>query len=80
VKPATTDGSSPRDAAGPAQGHDAIRESKASTWLDLETLIWTPGAAFLVSTLEMRLKCPRFGSGRVALLFELPANPQVMRA
>jgi hypothetical protein len=37
--------------------------------LDLDTLVWTRGAAFPVSMLEGRSKCPACGSRRVVLLF-----------
>jgi hypothetical protein len=57
-----------------------IRECKASIRLDLDTLVWTRGAAFPVSMLEGRLKCPRCGSRRVVLLFDLPPNPLAKRA
>jgi hypothetical protein len=56
-----------------------IRECKASIELDLDTLIWTRGAAFPVSMLESRLKCPRCGSRRVVLLFDLPAGSMAKR-
>jgi len=45
---------------GPRDGMKRIRECRASIRLDLETLIWTRGAAFPVSMLEGRLKCPEF--------------------
>jgi hypothetical protein len=61
-----------RCAWGRRDGLKSIRECKASLLLDLDTLIWTRGAAFPVSMLEGRLKCPRCGSRRVVLLFDLP--------
>jgi hypothetical protein len=69
-----------RCAWGPRAGMKRIRECKASIRLDLDTLVWTRGAAFPVSMLEGRLKCPRCGSGRVVLLFDLPPNPIAKRA
>jgi hypothetical protein len=48
--------------------------------LDLDTLVWAPGGAFLVSVLEGRFKCPRCGSRRVVLLFDLPISPVAKRA
>jgi hypothetical protein len=60
---------------GPRDGMERIRECRASIRLDLDTLVWTRGAAFAVSMLERRLKCPRCGSRRIVLLFDLPATP-----
>ena len=65
---------------GPREGMKRIRECKASIRLDLETLLWTRGAAFPVSMLEGRLKCPRCGSRRVVLLFDMPTSPVAKRA
>jgi hypothetical protein len=53
-------------------GMKTIRQCKECLALDLDTLIWTRGAAFPVSMLEGRLKCPRCGSRRVVLLFDMP--------
>jgi len=69
-----------RCAWGKREGMKSIRECKASIQLDLDTLIWTPGAVFPVSMFEGRLKCPRCGSRRVVLLFDLPASPLSKRA
>jgi hypothetical protein len=63
-----------RCAWGRREGMKSVRECKASIRLDLETLVWTRGAAFPISMLEGRLKCPRCGSRRVVLLFDLPGN------
>ena len=64
-----------RCAWGRREGMKSVRQCKASVRLDLETLIWTRGAAFLITMLEGRLKCPACGSRRVGLLFELPGQP-----
>jgi hypothetical protein len=64
---------------GQREAMKRIRECKASIELDLDTLIWTRGAAFPVSMLESRLKCPRCGSRRVVLLFDLPAGSMAKR-
>jgi len=53
-----------------------VRECKQSAELDLETLVWTRGAAFPLARLESRLKCPRCGSRRVTILFDVPSIPQ----
>jgi hypothetical protein len=42
--------------------------------LDMETLVWTRGRAFPLSRLESRLRCPKCGSRRVAVLFQPPIN------
>jgi hypothetical protein len=42
--------------------------------LDLNTLVWTRGAAFPISQLDSRLKCPLCGSRRVALIFRCYAS------
>jgi hypothetical protein len=48
--------------------------------LDLHTLIWTRGAAFPLSSLESRLKCPLCGSRRVAVIFDVPTSPPQCRS
>jgi hypothetical protein len=47
--------------------------------LDLRTLVWTRGAAFPITSLETRLKCPLCGSRRVAVIFDLPKQPVAKR-
>ena len=69
-----------RCAWGRREAMKSIRECKASVRLDLESLIWTRGAEFPVSMLSERLKCPRCGSRKVALLFDLPGEPTARRA
>jgi len=69
-----------RRAWGKREAMKSIRECKASIRLDLDSLIWTRGAAFPVLMLEGRLKCPRCGSRRVVLLFDLPTGPMAKRA
>jgi hypothetical protein len=64
-----------RCAWGRREGMKSIRECKASIRLDLDTLIWSRGGAFPISMLEGRLKCPRCGSRRVVLLFDLASSP-----
>jgi hypothetical protein len=48
--------------------------------LDIETLLWTRGARFPLSRLSGFLKCPRCGSRRVALMFDIPQIPAARRA
>ena len=69
-----------RCAWGKREGLKSIRECTESTELDLETLVWTRGADFPLSGLGSRLKCPRCGSRRVVLLFDLPSEPARQRA
>ena len=69
-----------RCAWGRREGMKSIRECKASIRLDLDTLVWTRGAQFPASMLEGRLECPRCGSRRVVLLFDLPGQPAAKRA
>jgi hypothetical protein len=64
-----------RCAWGRREGLKTMRECKAAMRLDLDTLVWTRGAAFPISMLEGRLKCPACGSRRVVLLFDLPGRP-----
>jgi hypothetical protein len=45
--------------------------------LDLETLVWTRGRDFPLSRLQVRLKCPRCGFRRIAVMFESPTNAAV---
>jgi hypothetical protein len=42
--------------------------------LDLETLVCTRGRDFPLSQLESRLRCPRCGNRKIAVLFEPPTR------
>ena len=64
-----------RCAFGKHDGMKTRRECVSNDELDMKTLIWTRGAGFPLARLESRLKCPRCGSRRVALLFEVPSQP-----
>jgi hypothetical protein len=57
------------------EGLKTVCECKAAMRLDLDTLVWTRGAAFPISMLEGRLKCPACGLREVVLLFDLPGRP-----
>jgi hypothetical protein len=48
--------------------------------LDLETLVCTRGRAFPLSSLESRLRCPRFGNRRMIVMFEPPPPTRAMSA
>jgi hypothetical protein len=69
-----------RCAWGKREGMKSIRECVEGAELDLLTLVWTRGAAFPLSRLESRLKCPRCGSRDVRLLYDVPTSPQRARA
>ena len=63
-----------RCAWGLRDGMKRVRECVYGADLDLQTLVWTRGSDFPLARLESRLKCPRCGSRRVVLLFELPSG------
>lgn len=65
-----------RCAFGNNDGMRSIRACIHSYDLDMRTLVWTRGAAFPLSQLGSRLKCPACGSRRVTLLFTVPKEPQ----
>jgi hypothetical protein len=69
-----------RCAWGSREGMKSIRQCNARYDLDLQTLVWTRGAAFPISMLVGRLKCPRCGSRRIALMFNLPGHSDIKRA
>jgi hypothetical protein len=69
-----------RCACGSREGMKRIRDCSARYEVDLQTLIWTRGATFPVSMLAERLKCPRCGSRRIALMFNLPGQPVAKRS
>jgi hypothetical protein len=62
-----------RCAFGNNDGMRSIRSCIYQYDLDLKTLIWTRGAAYPLSDLSSRLKCPSCG---VALVFHMPRQPQ----
>jgi DNA-directed RNA polymerase subunit RPC12/RpoP len=57
---------------GRREAMKSVRGCLGKAELDLHTLVWTRGAAFPISQLDGRLKCPLCGSRRVALIFDLP--------
>ncbi len=65
-----------RCAHGKYDGGSYARECRHRAELDLATLVWTRGAAFPLSSLESRLKCPRCGSRRIVIIFEPPSTRQ----
>jgi hypothetical protein len=60
---------------GKYAGMKAIALCTHNEELDLRTLVWTRGAAFPVSLLASRMKCPACGSSRVFLSFTVPGQP-----
>jgi hypothetical protein len=68
-----------RCAWGRQEAMKRVRECLGKGELDLRTLIWTRGAAFPISSLESRLKCPLCGSRRVAVIFDVPTEPVAKR-
>jgi hypothetical protein len=61
---------------GTAQGRRRTVECDTSADLDVKTLVWTRGEAFPLDLLESRMRCPRCGSRRVTVLFEVPNQPK----
>ena len=60
------------------EGRKQVR-CETTTELDLKTLVWKRGELFPLDQLESRLKCPRCGSRRVTVVFEVPNQPQAFR-
>ena len=52
------------------------RECGTRRELDMPTLVCTRGRDFPVAHLAERLRCPRCGCRRVAVMFDPPAMPQ----
>jgi hypothetical protein len=69
-----------RCASGRREAMKSQRECSKRSTLDMETLVWTRGATFPLSRLESRLKCPRCGSRKVALIFDVPPTRIRMQA
>ena len=60
------------------RGRDHV-QCETSTEFDMRMLVWTRGELFPLDQLESRLKCPRWGSRRVTVVFEVPNQPQAVR-
>lgn len=69
-----------RCALGKRDGMKSIRECHNGFELDLQTLIWTRGRGFPLSSLQTRLRCPRCGSREVRLLYNVPTEPSRLRS
>jgi hypothetical protein len=61
-----------RCAWGKREGMKSRRECNYTRELDLETLVWTRGPNFPLSSLDGRLMCPSCRSRRVVVLFQPP--------
>ena len=68
-----------RCAFGKRDGMKSIRECTYRAQLDMQTLVWTRGPNFPLSSLESRLMCPQCGSRRVALIYDVPTVPHRVR-
>jgi hypothetical protein len=68
-----------RCAWGKREAMKSIRECLYRAELDLPTLVWTRGRDFPLSWLQSRMKCPRCGSRRVTILYEMPTQPREAR-
>jgi hypothetical protein len=64
-----------RCAWGKHDGMKTRRECSYQRELDMATLVATRGRDFPLAELESRLRCPRCGSRRVAVIFNVPKQP-----
>ena len=69
-----------RCAWGPRDAMKRRRECVAGAKLDLQTLMWTRGRDFPLSSLEARMKCPTCGSRKVRIMYDVPPTTQQVRA
>lgn len=63
-----------RCAWGTREGMKSIRECRFGAELDMQTLVCTRGRAFPIARLAERLRCPRCGSRKIAVVFDPPAT------
>jgi hypothetical protein len=64
-----------RCAWGQRDGMKSVRECTYRRELDMATLVATRGRDFPLAGLESRLRCPRCGSRRIAVIFDVPKHP-----
>lgn len=69
-----------RCAWGKRDGMKSRHECLHREELDLATLVWTRGRAFPLSSQETRLRCPRCGSRRISIFYDVPTMPIARRA
>jgi len=67
-----------RCAHGQRDGMKRVRDCLFRCELDVETLVCTRGRAFPLASLSERLRCPRCGSRRIAVIFDPPARPAAL--
>jgi DNA-directed RNA polymerase subunit RPC12/RpoP len=65
---------------GGREGLKHRRDCGYRTELDLQTLVCTRGRDFPLARIAERLRCPRCGCRRVAVMFDPPANRGVSAA
>jgi hypothetical protein len=58
-------------------GPKSSRECGHRCELDMQTLVWSRGRAFPLSSLESRLRCPKCGSRNIVVMFQPPTNVAV---
>jgi len=63
-----------RCAYGRREGLKSIRECTWSYDLDMATLVATRGRDFPLARIGERLRCPRCGSRKVAVMFSAPSS------
>jgi hypothetical protein len=69
-----------RCAWGKRDAMKSIRECVRGAELDLESLVWTRGPSFPIADLASRMKCPKCGSRRVRITFDVPKEPTAAAA
>jgi hypothetical protein len=69
-----------RCAWGQHDGMKRKRECVSGAKLDLQTLMWTRGRDFPLSSLEARMKCPSCGSRQVRIMYDVPPTTQQVRS
>lgn len=65
---------------GPQEGLKRIRECHWQYDLDMQTLVATRGRDFPLALLATRLRCPRCGSRRIAVMFTPPSSSMTTAA
>jgi hypothetical protein len=58
--------------------HGRMKTKRECTYrheFDITTLVATRSRDFPIAQLEQRLRCPRCGSRRIAVMFDVPKNP-----
>ncbi len=66
-------------AYGNREGLKSIRPCSFRKTLDMETLVCTRGRDFPMARLAERLRCPRCGSRKVRLVWNMPSQPKAAK-